>query len=153
MTTIKKPTTGTKRTRMNTKKHAMLLFIDLRNLPSSRFAPSQKHNAFRPLRRNEINDFLREPIPAFVTVGEGLVSTFVAGRESPDFDQTPEDWTGQPEPVAVWQGTAFAAPKVAAAVATLLLDGRSGAEAVAELQSRGRALKGYGVALTDDILP
>jgi Subtilase family len=89
----------------------------------------------------------------FATVGEGAVSTFVAGRESPEFDVTPEDWSGQPEPVALWQGTSFAAPKLAAAVANLLMDGMSPEEAVTELRSRGTVLKGYGVALTDDLLP
>jgi hypothetical protein len=77
----------------------------------------------------------------------------VAGRESPDFDTTPEDWTGQPKPVASWQGTSFAAPKVAAAVANLLLDGKSALDAVADLRSRGPVLKGYGTALTDQSLP
>jgi subtilisin family serine protease len=89
----------------------------------------------------------------FATVGEGAVSTFVAGRESPDFSAHPDDWTGQDEPVAEWEGTSFAAPKLAAAVANLLLDGRTPLEAVADLRARGPVLKGYGTALTDDLLP
>lgn len=89
----------------------------------------------------------------FAAVGEGTTSTFVAGRESPDFDTTPEDWTGQPQPIASWRGTSFAAPKVAAAVANLLLDGKSPGDAVADLRSRGPVLKGYGTALTDQSLP
>ncbi len=89
----------------------------------------------------------------FATVGEGAVSTFVAGRESPEFDVEPDDWRGQDEPVALWEGTSFAAPKLAAAVANLLLDGKSPLDAVADLRSRGPVLKGYGTALTDDLLP
>jgi len=89
----------------------------------------------------------------FATVGEGAVSTFVAGRESPAFSATPDDWTGQQEPVAQWAGTSFSAPKLAAAVANLLLDGKSGPDAVADLRARGSVLKGYGTALTDDLLP
>jgi hypothetical protein len=89
----------------------------------------------------------------FATVGEGAVSTFVAGRESPAFSASPDDWSGQQEPVAQWAGTSFAAPKLAAAVANLLLDGKSPLDAVADLRARGQVLKGYGTALTDDLLP
>ena len=59
----------------------------------------------------------------FAAVGEGAVSTFVAGRESPAFSATPDDWTGQQEPVAQWAGTSFSAPKLAAAVANLCSTG------------------------------
>jgi hypothetical protein len=42
---------------------------------------------------------------------------------------------------------------LAAAVANLLLDGKSPLDAVADLRGRGQVLKGYGTALTDDLLP
>jgi subtilisin family serine protease len=55
------------------------------------------------------------------TIGEGVRSNFVKGIESPvadyRFDEFPEDaW-------ALWSGTSFAAPQVAAAIAKIALDG------------------------------
>lgn len=51
------------------------------------------------------------------TVGEGVLSTFVAGQESVDLDPDPDTW-GE-NAWAVWSGTSFAAPQVAAAVARI----------------------------------
>lgn len=51
------------------------------------------------------------------TVGEGVLSTFVAGEESVDLDPEPDTWGNNAW--AVWSGTSFAAPQVAAAVARI----------------------------------
>jgi hypothetical protein len=48
-------------------------------------------------------------------VGEGILSTFVPGFESTTNDPDPEVWGLNPW--ALWSGTSFAAPQVAAAVA------------------------------------
>ena len=50
------------------------------------------------------------------TVGEGIVSTYVEGKESPVLDPDPDTWTG-PDPWAVCTGSSFAAPQVAGEVA------------------------------------
>jgi subtilisin family serine protease len=49
-------------------------------------------------------------------VGEGILSTYVPGHESLLADSSPETWDA-PDPWALWSGTSFAAPQVAAAVA------------------------------------
>lgn len=51
------------------------------------------------------------------TVGEGVLSTFVTGEESPDLDPDPDTWG--PDAWAVWSGTSFAAPQIAGAVARI----------------------------------
>jgi len=48
-------------------------------------------------------------------IGEGIVSTYVRGNESPELDPWPDSF-GR-DAWAVWSGTSFAAPQVAAAVA------------------------------------
>ena len=61
-------------------------------------------------------------------VGEGIVSTFVKGQEDPQFggsDVYPQDsW-------AVWSGTSFAAPQIAALIAKQCRTGMSPLQAVA----------------------
>lgn len=50
-------------------------------------------------------------------VGQGVVSTFVAGAESPELDPEPDTWGA--DAWALWSGTSFCAPQVAGAVARL----------------------------------
>lgn len=64
----------------------------------------------------------------FSTVGEDLVSTFVVGDERPGsnddadpYDLHPDQWSGR-NPNAVWLGTSFAAPQVAAWLARYLAE-------------------------------
>lgn len=69
------------------------------------------------------------------TIGEGVRSTFVPGKESPiadvDFEEFPQDaW-------ALWSGTSFAAPQVAAAIAKIAID-----EDVAPSEAKRRLLRG-----------
>lgn len=69
------------------------------------------------------------------TIGEGVRSTFVHGTESPVMDagleQFPQDaW-------ALWSGTSFAAPQVAAAIAKIAID-----EGVAPCEAKRRLLEG-----------
>jgi subtilase family serine protease len=52
------------------------------------------------------------------TVGQGLCSTYVSGRESPLIDPA-ETVFPPPDPFAVWSGTSFAAPQIAGAIARL----------------------------------
>jgi hypothetical protein len=90
----------------------------------------------------------------FSAVGEGIVSTFVAGHETPGsnalddpFDPQPDVFVG-PNPVALWLGTSFAAPQVAAVLARYLLD-EDEADAVKRLGNSGLDLagSGFGVGL------
>ncbi len=73
------------------------------------------------------------------TVGEGLVSTYVRGKESPALspaglgvDEWPLD---DPDPWAVWSGTSFCAPQLAGAVARLLTDAREAGDTSATPRS------------------
>ena len=54
----------------------------------------------------------------FSSVGQGLRSTFVYGRESPLIDPAETEFLA-PNPFAVWSGTSFAAPQIAGAIARL----------------------------------
>lgn len=59
----------------------------------------------------------RGPWVTCSTLGEGVWSTYVEGRESPLIDPTPDEFH---DPAwALWTGTSFAAPQVAGAVARL----------------------------------
>jgi hypothetical protein len=52
------------------------------------------------------------------TVGQGLQSTFVYGKESPLIDSAETEFL-PPDPFAVWSGTSFAAPQITGAIARL----------------------------------
>lgn len=82
----------------------------------------------------------------FSTVGEGVVSTFVPGTQSPDFAVDPE--TFGPDSWARWTGTSFSAPQVSGAIARAMSEhGLSGPDAVKELLATGRPVPGLGRAL------
>jgi hypothetical protein len=84
------------------------------------------------------------------TVGEGIVSTYVEGRESRELDTQPD--TYGPDPWAFWSGTSFAAPQVAGAVARLRQEGSpSVRHALFDLLGSGRRVPGFGRAVR--ILP
>jgi hypothetical protein len=52
------------------------------------------------------------------TVGQGIRSTFVYGKENPLVDPAETEFL-PPNPFAVWSGTSFAAPQIAGAIARL----------------------------------
>jgi len=52
------------------------------------------------------------------TVGQGLRSTYVYGKESPLIDPGETEFL-PPDPFAVWSGTSFAAPQITGAIARL----------------------------------
>ena len=89
------------------------------------------------------------------TVAEGLVSTYVRGKETPEIGPGPDEWPlTDPQPWALWTGTSFAAPQVAAEVARRLTKLRSGGDraatprsVLATLLAEGRRLPDYGVAV------
>jgi hypothetical protein len=84
------------------------------------------------------------------TIGEGIYSTFVPGREDPQLD--PAATVFGPDAFAVWLGTSFAAPQIAGALARLYQEnGYSLREALRRLLAAGRPLPGFGQALK--ILP
>ena len=71
-------------------------------------------------------------------VGEGIVSTFVKGKEDPQFgaDDYPQDsW-------AVWSGTSFAAPQISALIAKTCRGGMSPLAAVTSLFPTANAARG-----------
>ena len=80
------------------------------------------------------------------TIGEGIVSTFVKGREDPEFggnDVYPLDEDG--DSWAVWSGTSFAAPQIAAHIAKKCRERLTPQDAVAALfPGNAPALPGYG---------
>jgi hypothetical protein len=83
-------------------------------------------------------------------IGQGLCSTFVAGRESSVFDPNPDVFP--PDAWAVWNGTSFAAPQVVGAIARLSQEtGIAVQAALARLLRAGRPVPGFGQALR--ILP
>ena len=58
------------------------------------------------------------------TLGQGVVSTYVVGKEAPASDLLEPDTFG-PNSWATWSGTSFAAPQVAGAVVQMVRDGRA----------------------------
>ncbi|WP_051639742.1 S8 family serine peptidase [Cellulomonas sp. URHE0023] len=83
-------------------------------------------------------------------IGEGILSPFVAGVQSPDFAPDPE--TFPEDAFARWSGTSFAAPQVAGAIARLMHERGLGArEAYVQLLASGNPLPDFGQTFT--ILP
>ncbi len=79
-------------------------------------------------------------------VGEGIVSTYVKGVESPELDPAPDTFGA--DAWAVWSGTSFVAPQVAAAVARIAQeDACTPREALATLYRNRRVLPDYGRVL------
>jgi len=84
------------------------------------------------------------------TIGQGIVSTYVEGRESPQVD--PKSRAFGPNAWAVWIGTSFAAPQITGALARLSQDeGISVRDALRKLLAAGRPIPDFGQALR--ILP
>ncbi len=86
------------------------------------------------------------------TVGEGLVSTYVRGEESPDLSPgTGTDvWPlTDDRPWAVWTGTSFAAPQVAGEVARRLAAARASGDTSATPRSVFTALLSEGTRVPD----
>ena len=84
------------------------------------------------------------------TVAEGIVSTYVLGREDIRVENPPDDFLLNDW--AIWSGTSFAAPQVTGAVASICLTNEvEPTEAVDILKSRGTAIPGYGAGVM--ILP
>jgi len=83
-------------------------------------------------------------------VGEGILSTFVQGRESYEFTPDPDEFGRNS--FARWSGTSFSAPQVAGAVARLVLErGITPRQPLAELLSHGEPVPDFGQAFR--ILP
>ena len=86
----------------------------------------------------------------FSTIGEGVRSTYVPGKESPtvdtDFEEFPKDaW-------ALWSGTSFAAPQVAGAIAKIAIEDRvTPTEAKRRLRTDASDIPLYGKKV--EILP
>ena len=97
------------------------------------------------------------------TDGEGVVSTFVAGDETPGrgphdpFDDHPESFPRphQHEAYALWSGTSFAAPAVGGWLAARLAadPSASPARAVAALRARGRLVDGVWAVRVERAAP
>jgi Subtilase family len=84
------------------------------------------------------------------TVGEGILSTFVEGREDPELDPLPDDFPA--DAWARWSGTSFTTPQIVGAVARRCLDsGRSPRDEAAALLAEGVPVPDFGQAL--EILP
>jgi subtilisin family serine protease len=85
-------------------------------------------------------------------VGEGVVSTFVPGEEETDQDPRPDTWPDDGHPWAVWSGTSFAAPQVAALVARTMAERSVGARAaLQQVLDSGRPAPDVGRVLA--VLP
>jgi subtilisin family serine protease len=83
-------------------------------------------------------------------VGEGIVSTYVQGRQSQELDRDP-DVFGH-DAWAVWSGTSSAPPQIAGAVARLCQErGVPPRQALRELLRTGRPIADFGRAMA--ILP
>jgi subtilisin family serine protease len=81
------------------------------------------------------------------TIGEGILTPYVVGKESSEVDFEP-DVFDPPDPWALWSGTSFAAPQITGAIARLGREaGLTPREAVRQLLSRGKLVPDYGRAL------
>lgn len=88
----------------------------------------------------------------FSAVGEGVVSTYVEGKESPAVDKdAPDDFT-RPS-WALGTGTSFAAPQVVGEIARRMAQppGLTAQQACDQLKASGTPIADYGIALR--ILP
>ncbi|HEX6674176.1 MAG TPA: S8/S53 family peptidase [Actinomycetes bacterium] len=84
------------------------------------------------------------------TVAEGVVSTYVQGRESTEIDPDPDTFGS--DAWATWTGTSFAAPQIAGGVARLCQEqGLAPRSALRELLRHGTPIPDFGRAL--EILP
>jgi hypothetical protein len=84
------------------------------------------------------------------TVGQGLRSTFVEGKQAPSLNPVPQH--SGPDAWAVWSGTSFAAPQITGAVARLHQnEGYPLREALRTLLEAGQPISQFGRALK--ILP
>jgi hypothetical protein len=82
----------------------------------------------------------------FSTVAEGIRSTYVTGVESPVFDPQPDDFGT--DAWAIWSGTSFAAPQIAAAIARVAAEeGIAPRDAADRLDEFGKPIAGYGKAV------
>jgi thermitase len=87
------------------------------------------------------------------TFGEGVISTYVVGRENPAQDREEPDVFG-PASWATWSGTSFAAPQIVGAIVRLMQEDPTIAtarEALDLLLEDGTEIAGYGRAIR--ILP
>jgi subtilase family protein len=91
----------------------------------------------------------RGPAVDCSTVGQGIVSTFVSGRENPAVDTRAADEWRPGEEWALWYGTSFAAPQIAGLVAALCAErpGLSPRAAVAEVLRNGTRVPEFGKAV------
>ncbi len=87
-------------------------------------------------------------------VGEGIVSTFVPGKEDPAFQEPPAHpdtypLDGQLDAWAVWSGTSFAAPQIAGAISRTMREAGGIAPRAASwrLLAKGTFVPGYGKAM------
>jgi hypothetical protein len=84
------------------------------------------------------------------TVGEGILSTFVTGKESYEFTADPDEFGSNA--FARWSGTSFSAPQVAGAVARLMHEqDLAPRQALARLLAGGKSVPDFGQAMS--ILP
>jgi hypothetical protein len=83
------------------------------------------------------------------TIGQGLQSTYVEGRQSPLVDQVPHDFG--PDAWAVWSGTSFAAPQLTGALARLHDASEPLGDTLRRLLAAGRPIPDFGQSLK--ILP
>jgi subtilisin family serine protease len=80
------------------------------------------------------------------TVGEGLLSTYVEGRESWEVDWQPDSYPA--DAWAVWSGTSFAAPQLAGAIARHCRErGLPPHQALPELLRHRRLLPDFGLVV------
>lgn len=85
-------------------------------------------------------------------IGEGVVSTYVVGREDGDLIKDPDPDTFGKDAWATWSGTSFAAPQITGALVRICMEtGLSPRTALRNLLARGSSIDGYGSALR--ILP
>jgi subtilisin family serine protease len=87
------------------------------------------------------------------TLGQGVVSTYVVGRESPASDKLEPD-SFPPNSWATWSGTSFAAPQVVGAIVRIMQEEglQTAREALEQLLRKGKpVIDGYGTSIR--ILP
>jgi len=82
------------------------------------------------------------------TVGEGLLSTYVKGKEAPELDPTPDSWESE-DAWAVWSGTSFAAPQIAGEIARRCLadPALTPRQALVDLLASGKPVPDFGRAV------
>ena len=85
------------------------------------------------------------------TLGSGIISTFVQGKEVLDTSGHNDDWSDDDAPLAIWSGTSFAAPQIAGLIAAGVATHGSPRAALNAILSTGSPEPDMGMTITSPL--